>query len=342
MKTKQAPTVLQALNTPDAPLVSVVIVNYNSKRFLQQCIDALKKTQYPALEVIIVDNASADGSAEFLTADYSNDKMITLVLLSRNHGFSLGNNIGARRAHGKYIVFLNPDTEVDPLWLANAIPHFEADQTIGAAQPKLLRQDGFFDSSGGFLTNYGFGWCRDQGNPDKGQNMVSEEIFFAKGAALITRTELFRRIGGFDPLFFFFYDEIDLCWRIWMSGTRIIYLPTSLVHHYGSAVLRKHQYYVRYFEARGRIIMLMKNHAPRNLGYSLLPLLLLGPNLIRQIGYNDGVAAMAMIKGTFWWIVNFPKIWAARKKQEAIGLQYLNPLPAKRNIPFGYFSVSQK
>lgn len=319
------------------PLVSAIVLNYNAKEFLEKSISSIQRSNYNNLEIVIVDNASTDGSTQVLQRISVCDKRIKLLLLSHNYGFSVGNNIGAQHAKGKYLVFLNPDTEVQPDWLTSAITAFEKDESIGAAQPKLLKSEGKIDSAGGFMTTYGLAWCRDEGKSDVRQCDGFDEIFFAKGAALIVRSNLFTRIGGFDPLFFTYWEETDLCWRIWMTGHKVVYMPKPVVYHVGAAVLTKHKYHTKYHEARGRLAMLIKNHSLRNVFWApSLALCLYGPNILRHLARGDKYAAIAIAKGSVWWIFNLKRIWKSRLRQKALGLCFLERIPVEEKLPCGY------
>jgi GT2 family glycosyltransferase len=330
-----------AENKTILPLISVIVLNYNAQDYLINCLRSLEATAYPNLEILLVDNASTDKSAEILKKLPSEYNKTRLIFLPRNYGFSMGNNIGARYAHGKYLVFLNPDTEVSPDWL-NFIDDFENDNSIGAAQPKLLKHDGKIDSAGGFMTFYGLGWCKnaDQMDSFKNKSNVTSEIFFAKGAALIIRRSVFDRIGGFDPLLFIYYEEVDLCWRVWMSGYRVVFFPKSVVYHVGAVVLNKHQNFTKYNEAKGRMVVVIKNNSTKNLVWAMpLCFFLFVPNVIRHFVRGDSKGIMAIVKGSVWWLFNFKKIWQARLNQQIIGLHFLDSLPVEEKLPFGYLTL---
>jgi GT2 family glycosyltransferase len=200
-------------NLPKKPFVSIIILNYNASQYLEACISTVMDTNLSS-EVIVVDNASKDGSVDLLKTLKDKYGQLKVIFLSKNVGFSVGNNIGSKYAHGKYLLFLNPDTFVDPDWLEGLVMVLDADETIGAAQPKMLMPNKIIDSAGGFMTPLGLAWCRGYNERDNNQYNEITDIFFAKGAALMVRKSIFDRVGKFDPLFFFYYEETDLCWRI--------------------------------------------------------------------------------------------------------------------------------
>ncbi|GFP43541.1 rhamnosyltransferase, partial [Candidatus Hakubella thermalkaliphila] len=171
------------------PLVSVVILNYNGMKYINQCLESVLSTDYPNFEVIFVDNSSTDGSLEYVNGRFRGNQCFRIVANSNNYGFAEGNNVGVRHSMGTYIVFLNIDTEVDPRWLKELITVVESDQTIGAAQCKLLMMHDRrrFDSAGGLLDYCGVEWPKNVRVYDLGQYDDVRDIFYAKGAAMLVR-----------------------------------------------------------------------------------------------------------------------------------------------------------
>jgi len=306
------------INIQEFPRVSIIILNYNGKRFLHRCLSSLLKSDYPDYEVIFVDNNSTDGSVKFVLQHFKNMKNLKIIKLSKNYGFSIGNNIGAKHAEGNYLAFLNPDTEANPNWLKKLVEVMNSDSSIGVAQPKLLLIDSKrFDTAGCFLNPYGLTWSRGSEEEDKGQYDKIKEIFYAKGAALIIRRDLWSKLGGFDPIFFIYYEETDLCWRAWNHGYKVVYVPEAKVFHFGGAVLKNIPYHVKYHEARGRPILLIKNYSPKNVfRYVPLTIILQLLNAIRQLLKGSLSSALAVVKGTVWCIIHFGKTWRARKVAE--------------------------
>jgi GT2 family glycosyltransferase len=161
------------------------------------------------------------------------DSRIKLIRNKKNLGFAAGNNVGISCAKGDYIVFLNNDTEVDPSWLKELIRIANTDETVGALQSKilLLKDRTTLDACGSYLTPYGFLYHQGILEKDIGQYDQESEIFAAKGAAMLVRRSLLNEIGLFDPEYFCYYEELDLCWRIWLRGYKIIFIPKSIVYH---------------------------------------------------------------------------------------------------------------
>ena len=153
------------------PLVSVIILNYNGKRFLNKCLTSVLNSNYSNVEVILVDNASTDDSIKLVKESFGHSPVLIIVKNSTNLGFAAGNNVGLSCSKGKYVVFLNNDTVVEPNWLIELVGVMETNAKIGAAQSKLLslHNKNFFDSAGDFIDYYGIPIRRGSwGEEDKG------------------------------------------------------------------------------------------------------------------------------------------------------------------------------
>jgi GT2 family glycosyltransferase len=305
------------------PSVDIVILSYNCKRFLAECLNAVLSTKYPNFNVIFVDNNSSDGSVTYVKSMFDSKK-VNVLGLDKNYGFAKGNNIGASLGSGDYIVFLNPDTKVDPEWLTSLVAELESDLTIGICQPKLLQMGSVrIDSTGGFINRFGFSYNRGFNENDQGQFEKVANIFYAKGAALIIRRAVWDLIGGFDPSFFIYFEETDLCWRVWEKGLRVVYIPTSIVYHAGGGILKKVPNFVRFHESKGRLMLLIKHYSLGSIFKSVSILVLFQLlNAILQIGKGNPKSGLSMLKGTLWCLTHFKKIWLNR---QANGNNYLVP-----------------
>lgn len=213
------------------PKVSVIILNWNGKRFLDTCLTSLAKVTSIPLEVILVDNNSSDGSAEYVRKKFPN---VTLIASRENNGFAKGNNIGAAKATGKYLLFLNNDTKVTPDFLIPMVEACEKDKTIGCIQPEMrvMKTPNLLDEAGAYLTFtgllYHYGYRK---NHSMAVYKNTREIFSAKGACIFIPKSVFRTAGEFDESFFIFFEETDLCHRIWLAGYRVLYMPKSFIYH---------------------------------------------------------------------------------------------------------------
>ncbi len=214
----------------EEPLVSVIILNLNGKKHLKECLSSLFKQDYKNMEIIVVDNGSTDGSVDFIKKNFC---QVKLIENKRNIGFTKGNNQGAQKATGKYLLFLNNDIKVKKNFLFPLVETLENDKTIGAAQSKMLSwgKSKVIDSVGCYFTWLGFFWHEAYGEKEKSRFKNLREIFGATGAAFFISKTLFKEIGGFDETFFIYFEDIDLSWRVWRRGKRVVLVPQSVVYH---------------------------------------------------------------------------------------------------------------
>ncbi|NML22080.1 glycosyltransferase family 2 protein [Pseudoflavitalea sp. G-6-1-2] len=247
------------------PLVSIVILNWNGRRFLEQFLPSVMATTYNNKEVVVVDNASTDDSVDFLKKEYP---AVKIVVNAANYGFTKGYNEGLKHVTADYYVLLNSDVEVDKGWVEPIISLMEADKTIGACQPKLLQHADhnlfeYAGAAGGWIDYLGYPFARgrvfDYCEKDEGQYDQPMPIFWASGAAMFIRPELFHRLGGFDEFFFAHQEEIDLCWRIQLAGYQVYACPQSVVYHVGGGTLPKGNARKVFLNFRNNLIMMAKN-----------------------------------------------------------------------------------
>jgi hypothetical protein len=300
---------------PEKPLVSIIILVYNSLRFIEDCLRSVLRTDYENIEVIVVDNASRDGSPQYLQEKFGQEKKVTIVHNEVNAGFAEGNNIGARRANGKYLTFLNMDTTVTPNWIDEVLVVMEADDSVGACQGKLLLMEHprFFDSAGDFVDKYGVMMRRggDLAERDCGQYDKIEEIFSARGAAITIRRELFERIGGFDSSYFLTYEDIDLCWRVRLSLHKVVFVPKSVVYHYGGFSLTQERVFL---STRNWLTTLIKNYELGNLLRVTAPAvsIVVAATLAESLVKKKPALSLQRVAGLLWVVLNLKMIWAKR------------------------------
>ncbi len=298
----------------NSPLVSVVILNYNGIKFVERCLRSVLNTHYPNFEVIFVDNASTDGGLELAKEKFGRDSRLKFVINDRNCGFAQGNNIGFEHSRGEYIVFLNNDTEVDPEWITRLVEVMSSDPSIGAAQSKLLSMQDpkRIDACGLMLTPYGFFVEKGSGEIDCRQYDSVVEIFAAKGAAIAVKRKVLEEVGPFDPDYFIFSEEADLCWRIWLAGYRVVFVPKSVVFHVTAGT-------VRAIWPEGRPLYWYKNTLAtllKNLGFKELVKMLPSFTLLSFVGIvkNRGTIRQLplFVKANAEIIANFRNIWRKR------------------------------
>jgi GT2 family glycosyltransferase len=208
--------------------ISLVVPNRNGAHFLPGCFRGLE----PGVEVILVDGASTDGSIEIFAGLVPGGR---LVRLEENRGFAAAANAGARAATGRYVAFLNTDTEPQPGWLDALRACLERHPRAAAAAPKILRlaEPGVVDSAGDAITRSLKAYRRGAGERDAGQYAAEEQVFAASGTAALWRADAFRSLGGFDESFFAYYEDVDLGWRARAAGYEAWYAPAAAVLHRG-------------------------------------------------------------------------------------------------------------
>lgn len=326
-------------------LVSVIIINWNGKHWLLKCLPSLQKQDYRNIEIIIVDNGSTDGSVQWIKKNYPE---IVIIRNGENLGFAQSNNQGFRKAKGKYVVFLNNDTTVTKPFITELIKILERDPSIAGAQSKLLLMDDHtrLDAVGAFLTGTGFlyHWgfhAKDTPSLDK-----EIELYTAKGACMIFRKNVLDKVAIhgniFDPLYFAYFEETDLCHRVWLAGYRIVYASKSVIYHKAGGT------------STGMVSAFIQYHSFKNRIQSYLTNLGV-PALIRimplHIALTLGFAASAVLRGRFRLGVavvrsvtwNISRIRGTLKKRKFVQSK-IRVLPDKelfghimKNPGFGYY-----
>jgi GT2 family glycosyltransferase len=216
---------------PDAPAVSIVIPAYNKWEYTRRCLEAVAKTTPAALhELIVVDNASSDETAEGLRAH----PRARVLRNEVNTGFVGACNRGAAAARGRWILFLNNDTEPCPNWLEALLAVGDANPEIGAVGSRLLFADGTLQEAGGIVFRDGTCWLVGRGDvAARWAYRRACEVDYCSGASLMVRRDLFERLGGFDPRFApAYYEDTDLCFGVRSLGHKVVYCPDSVVVHY--------------------------------------------------------------------------------------------------------------
>jgi GT2 family glycosyltransferase len=245
--------------------------------------------------VIIADNGSTDDSLTFLQNQYQDQ--VEILDLKKNYGFAGGYNQALRQVQSPYYVLLNSDVEVEPNWMRPIIELMEQDATIGVCQPKVLAHHDkkifeYAGAAGGWIDNLGYPFCRGRilkhCEEDRGQYDENQEIFWATGAAMFIRRNLYHDLGGLDAGYFAHMEEIDLCWRVKRAGYKIKACPASTVYHVGGGTLNYQSPRKTYLNFRNSLSTLLKNETTGKLLW-LIPMRLV----------LDGVAgAVFLLQGT--------------------------------------------
>lgn len=252
-----------------AKRASVVIVNYNGMKDLEACLTSVLQAVHQTDEVLVIDNASNDGSPDYVELAFPS---VRVIRNRENVGFGQANNVGSRESSGKYLAFLNPDTKVEPEWLDALLAILEGDSTIGLATSKILQMDrpDRISGCGNEVHCSGLALGRGMGM-DQAIFSEVEEVAAISGAAFAVRRDVFDSMGGFDGEFFMYVEDTDLSFRARLAGHRIVHVPESVVYHDYALHFGPHKIF---YQERNRYLMLLKNLRWPTL-MLLLPVLLL-------------------------------------------------------------------
>jgi len=305
------------------PKVNIIIVTYNFYDFTRKCLASLFQSTYENIEIILVDNGSEESIYQEFFDQYKSNPKIKFVRSEVNLGFGGGCNLGAEEVKEGYVVFLNNDTEVARGWLEPIISYMEAHQDVGACQPKLLdlRKKNYFEyagAAGGYMDVYGYPFCRGRifytVEEDRGQYDSIVDLVWCSGTALVTKKEILDKVGYFDETFFMYGEEADLCWRMNRAGYRLVFIPGSVVYHYGMGTMEKNSSYQKIFYLhRNGLILLFKNYS----GYQLLRFfptrIILDFVAFWYYLYTYPLNSLSIIRAYFSFFVLWPRILKQRK-----------------------------
>ncbi len=243
---------------------AVVILNYNGAGMLRRFLPSVIEYSHEA-SIYVADNGSSDESCDVVRNEFP---AVKLMVLDHNYGFAEGYNRALAQVDEEYAVLLNSDVEVTRGWLSPMTQFLDSNPEVAACQPKLLsfKQKDFFEyagAAGGFIDKWGYTFCRGRifntVERDSGQYDDTTDVFWATGAALMIRNEVYKNNGGLDGRFFAHMEEIDLCWRLRSRGYRIACVPQSYVYHVGGATLKKENPQKTYLNFRNNLLMIYKN-----------------------------------------------------------------------------------
>lgn len=296
------------------PKVSIITVNFNGIRFLKYFFESINNLHYDNIELIFVDNASTDGSIDYVRQNWADVKVIDSKI---NLGFCIANNIAAEIASGEYLFFLNNDTRVHPDAISELVKKMSENSILGICGCKMMSYNG------GMVFHSGIG-ADIFGFP-----VACGKTFYAEGSALMIKKQLFSAAGGFDPDYFMFHEDIDLAWRVWLLGYRVDAVPEAVVYHFvgasagGTALVNegryKSTYFRRYFSERNNIRTLLKNYS-----FSILPFILTAYFLINLaemaffLVFLKPRVIFCYLKAYCWNIVNFNETLKARRRIQNI------------------------
>lgn len=324
--TERADGAASALAAPDAwpaeggppggaPLATVVVVNFNGGAEIRTCLASLRDDPFTRgrSEIVVVDNASTDGSADGLEAAFPG---IRLMRSPENLGFGAANNLGARAARGRYLAFLNPDALATRGWLEALLAALESEPGAGLATSRILLQSdpGRVNTCGNEVHYTGLTLCRGLGRPSD-EFPALEEVTAISGAAFAIDSALFAELGGFDEEFFLYMEDTDLSWRARLNGRTCLYVPSSVVYHNWSLSFGPLK---TFYQERNRYLLLLRGLRRRSL-LALAPALLLAEAVTWGFSLARDRGRLGNKLRAYAWIArHWPAIVAGRRRVQAL------------------------
>jgi len=328
---------------------TIIIPHHNGKEILSRCIESIYLSTDYNPEIIIVNNASTDGSIDAIKTKFPD---IIVINSQKNLGYAGGCNLGALEATNEYLIFLNNDTLVEKSFDKYLLDKLQ-DKNISSVQPKInnLPNKDYFDyagASGGFLDVFCYPFCRGRIfntiEKDSRQYDSEKEIFWASGAAFATKKNIFIKAGMFDIKFFAHMEEIDYHWRCQMMGFKIIINPKSIVYHQGGGTLSYQSHKKTYLNHRNSLIIFLSNHKTHILFLLLIPriILQLGSIFLDLLSIKIG-HTIAQLRALLWIPFNIFYIIQKRFKNKSIQIDnYKLQGMYCRSIAIDYFLFNKK
>ncbi|MDM1045017.1 glycosyltransferase family 2 protein [Myroides sp. 1354] len=321
---------------------ALVVLNWNGKKLLETFLPAMVQYSSQA-NLYVIDNASTDGSQAFIQKAFPTVKIIENA---GNYGYAKGYNEGLTHITEPILILINSDIEVTENWLTPIAALFESTPDLAIVQPKILdyKNKAYFEyagAAGGYLDQYGFPYCRgrifDTIEKDEGQYNDITTIFWASGACLFIKNDVFKALNGFDEDFFAHQEEIDLCWRAQNRGYRIQYCGLSTVYHVGGATLNYDNPRKTYLNFRNSLMMLYKN-LPQHRKFSTLfiRLCLDGIAGVRFMLMGKPKHCWAIIRSHFAFYKRIPKL------KNKIEFSNINNYFTEKSIIYSYFVCRKK
>ena len=289
-------------------MISIIIVNYNGCHHLTRCLNSLKSQSIEDFEVIVIDNASSDGSVKFLSQSYP---WVNVIKNCENIGYGAGVNRGINASRGEFILTLNNDTDADPDFLKELLIAIESSPEVGMAAPKMLLPDGSINSTGLCISRSGAVWDRGVFEKDKGQYDMSYKVLGPCGGAALYRRTMLEEIGHFEEDYFLYYEDADIAIRACNAGWKCIFVPGSRVMHlHGATAGFQSDMYV-YYISRNIIWNVVKNYPFKELVLSIP--FVIGRNLAAIPYYALRGQRKVVIKAKWDAVKGLGKWWRKRK-----------------------------
>lgn len=305
------------------PFISLIVVSYNSEKFLGKCVASIYESDFKDFEVVVVDNGSFDKSADSIDKKFISQPNFKLVRLEKNLGSSGGRNCGVRYTKGKYLLFLDADTLIAKNCLSVFANFAKTHPNFGALHAKLLQLEKaqFYDYAGDYLDPFGFLVDRAKGKKDTGDLDYVFPILSGKTAAVLVSRKAYGAVNGFDEDYFFLLEDTDFDWKLWLTGFQVLFLPQAVVYHGFHAAektkRKDHHYFnisLKYYGARNYLLTLIKNLGAKKL-WQIVPLhilcwLVMALTLLLKGKFRQSFSIM---QGLNWNFINLPYVLKKRR-----------------------------
>lgn len=309
------------------PLVSIIIVNWNGIKYINDCITSLLEQSFRDFEILLVDNSSSDGSVEFVERKFPD---IRIIRNSTNVGFAEGNNIGIKKSFSKFVALFNPDAVADREWLTNLVTTIQSEDTIGAVSGKIFYLGDQFGKNAVFCT-----WPKIDPKTAIPYNFHDDEpaakVDYLSGAAMLVKRTTIEKVGFLDSKYFMYFEETDWCARMIRSGYDLVYVPEAIAWHVVSSSISDSDKKI-FFMEKNRIRFAVKNF---DISYlCIFMLIFLGETMfifIRDIRNKTFSRTKIRIKAIYWNLLHLRKTIEDRKKD----LLFL-----KKNAPIKSYNKS--
>jgi GT2 family glycosyltransferase len=251
--------------------VDLIILNWNGRRFLEPCLEAVRAQTYRDFQIWIVDNGSTDGSVAFIQTRYPQAR---LIVNASNRGFAAANNQAIRAGTAEYVATLNNDTEVEPAWLGALVHAMDTHPRVGMCASKMLfaGNQTIINSAGIVIDRVGIAWDRSGGQRDDSREDKRQFVFGACAGAALYRRAMLDEIGLFDENFFAYLEDVDLAWRAQWAGWQSLYVPQARLYHRHSATAKEGSPFKNHLLGRNKVWLIAKNYPAPHI-WAYLPLI---------------------------------------------------------------------
>ncbi len=331
------------------PKAAVIILNWNGKELLSRFLPGILQYNPSWSEIIVADNASTDDSVSFLKEKFP---QVRIIQNPTNAGYAGGYNTALKQIQADYYVLLNSDVEVTPNWMEPVVQLLDSDPSIAAAQPKVRsfhnrEEFEYAGAAGGFIDKYGYPFCRgrifNSYEKDTGQYNDVKEIFWATGACLFVRSDVYHQTGGLDEDFFAHMEEIDLCWRFKNRGFKVMYAPDSTVFHMGGGTLNKVNPEKTYLNFRNNLLLLFRNHAREWFVPKFFIRMLMDGVAAFKFLFDGGPAHFwAVLRAHFSFYMSMGSVRAKRRAERPFVRAFATTCVYRKSIVWDYFIRGKK